>query len=68
MSLDDLIRIRCDHRLKAKLEKLAVADRRELSQMVRVILEDYVTAQERAALKEEPPPYKVQGHSKTARQ
>ena len=68
MSLDDLIRIRCDHRLKNKLEKLAAADRRELSQMVRVILEDYVAAQEQMALKEASPEYKVQGHKKTVRQ
>lgn len=49
MSFDDLIRVRCDRRLKARLQALADADRRELSQLIRLILEDVVSAAEQDA-------------------
>lgn len=46
MSLDDLLRVRCEPELRERLEQLAVRRRVKVAQLARQIMWDYIEAQE----------------------
>lgn len=48
MAYDSEIKFRCDSDLRARFERIATLERRDPSDLGRIIFEDYVTAQERA--------------------
>jgi len=57
MAKDDMIKFRCQSHLKDRLKRLADETRHSFSDMCRIMLEDYITAQEKALnLPPLPPP------------
>lgn len=48
MSKDDIIRFRCETDLKSRFEAVAKLERRDPSDLARIVLEDYVAAKESA--------------------
>lgn len=58
MSYDDLIKFRSTSLLVKRLERIAVEQRRDLPDLLRIVLEDYAKAQEQQlGLSEETTPY-----------
>lgn len=48
MALDAEIKFRCESDLVARFERIATLERRNTSDLARIVFEDYVAAQERA--------------------
>lgn len=62
MSKESHIMIRCEPSLRQRIERIAVLERRTLSDLARLVFEDYVAIQERAfkiALRDQPTPKNV---------
>ncbi len=46
VSKDSHIIVRCEPELRARLQRIALLERRELSSLARIVFEDYIAAQE----------------------
>jgi hypothetical protein len=69
MSYDDLIKFRSTSDLVARLERIAKQQRRDLPDLLRLVLEDYAKEQEQELqLAETTTPYKTEGGLSSARQ